>query len=208
MNDSLKRQICVLVFCLLVRVNPACADLIINEIMYDPLAVADTAGEWFEVFNSGAALDLQGFSIADAGASKMINASLVIGSGGYLVFGRSSDININGGVPVDYTFSFSLGNTTVDTVYILDPNGIQINSVTYGPGTGFPSGTGASICFNGLGDNSQGTNWLSAKDIGITYGAGDYGTPGSPNMAAVPEPASLFLVGSGLMGLLIARRRR
>lgn len=209
MNDSMKTRVCMFVFCLLlVCAHSARASLIVNEIMYDPSAVSDAYGEWFEIFNSGAALDLQGYSIADSGASKMINESLVIGSDGYLVFGRNSDMNMNGGVSVAYTFTFSLGNTTGDTVSILDPNGIQINSVTYGPGTGFPSGTGASLCFSGLGDNSQGANWLNAKDIGITYGSGDYGTPGAPNIAAVPEPSSLFLVVSGLAGLLVTVRRR
>jgi len=139
MNGSLKRQICALVFCLLlVRIYPASADLIINEIMYDPSIVSDTSGEWFEVFNSGAALDLQGYFIDDGGASKIITAPLAIGSGGYLVFGRNNDLSSNGGVPVDYTVSFSLGNSG-DTLSILDPDGVPINSVTYGPGTGFPS---------------------------------------------------------------------
>lgn len=208
MNGSLKRQICALVFCLLlVRIYPASADLIINEIMYDPSIVSDTSGEWFEVFNSGAALDLQGYFIDDGGASKIITAPLAIGSGGYLVFGRNNDLSSNGGVPVDYTVSFSLGNSG-DTLSILDPKGVPINSVTYGPGTGFPSDTGASICFTGIGDNHDGANWISARDIGITYGVGNYGTPGAPNMAAVPEPSSVVLFGSGLIVWLAARRRR
>jgi hypothetical protein len=183
------------------------ANLIINEIMYDPLAVSDTNGEWFEIYNSGPATDLNGYAVSDATSTVPITSSLIIPQGGFLVFGRNSDTAVNGGVPVDYTVSFSLNNSG-DTLSLFDGTGMNIDSVTFGSGTGFPTATGASLYFNGVGDNADGANWGSAAGLGITYGDGDFGTPGQPNIAAVPEPASLLLYGTGLLGLLVKKRKK
>ena len=41
-------------------------DVVINEIMQNPSAVADGAGEWFELYNAtGAAIDIDGWTILD-----------------------------------------------------------------------------------------------------------------------------------------------
>ena len=41
-------------------------DVIINEIMQNPAAVADAAGEWFELYNPTASdIDLDGWTILD-----------------------------------------------------------------------------------------------------------------------------------------------
>lgn len=205
MNGSLTGIICLFSL-LLIPLSSARADLIINEVMYNPSSVSDTDGEWFELHNTGADLDLQGYSIADSTSQSVIDQSLVIAGGGYLVFGKNADSVANGGVTVDDTFSFSLSNSG-ESLYLLDPAGMQIDSITYGSGTGFPSGTGASISFTGVGDNSDGANWMDTRDLGLMYGLGDYGTPGAANMTPVPEPMSLFLIGSGLVGILMARRR-
>ena len=46
-------------------------DVVINEILQNPAAVADTAGEWFEVYNAAShAIDLNGWTIADAGTDR------------------------------------------------------------------------------------------------------------------------------------------
>ena len=201
--------LCGVVFVFLagwIAVRPASAALLINEIMYDPAAVPDSHGEWFEIYNSGAsAVALDGYKIGDAGATKTLSPGLVLGAGGYMVFGRDPDPATNGGVSVADTFSFSLGNSG-DTVRLLDPSDQVVQSVTYGPGTGFPSGTGSSIAYTGAGDPADGANWIAAADLGVTYGAGDFGTPGAANAAAVPEPGSVLLLGSGAAWLAVRRR--
>ncbi len=188
---------------------PAQASLVINEIMFNPDAVGDTYGEWMEIYNPGGALDLLNYALKDGAGSYTISSSLVIPAGGYLVFGRNADPAVNGGVPVDLAYGTSLyfGNTG-EPLSILAPDTSVVNSVDYGA-AGFPAPAGASICFTGSGDNADGANWLAASDLGIAYGAGDFGTPGAANLttSAVPEPGSLLLIGSGLVGLLRFNRR-
>ncbi len=188
---------------------PAHASLVINEIMYNPGAVGDSYGEWMEVYNPDGALDLLNYTLADGAGSFTISSPLVIPAGGYLVFGRNADMAVNGGVAVDLAYGTSLyfGNTG-ESLSILAPDGSLLDTVDYGAAS-FPTAVGASLCFKGSGDNADGANWLAASDLGITYGAGDFGSPGAPNLstAAVPEPGSLFLIGSGLVGLLRLNRR-
>lgn len=212
MRHSLKKRIRAITVFLtlagLIGTTPAKASLMINEIMYDPAKVSDNDGEWFEIYNPDADVNLEGYSVSDLSTTVAINSSYIIRSGGYAVLGRNPDLFQNGGVNVDLTFSFLLNNSGTETLSIMDPNGVLIDSITYGAGTGFPSASGASICFTGTGAHGDGANWIDATTLGRTYGGGDYGTPGTANVAAVPEPASLVLLGSGLIGLLGSRRAR
>ena len=75
-------------------------DVVINEVMQNPAAVSDAAGEWFEVWNAtGAPIDLAGWTIA-SGASEThtipSGGSLVLPANGYFVLGRSGDHAANG----------------------------------------------------------------------------------------------------------------
>jgi hypothetical protein len=162
-----------------------------------------------EIHNPGGALDLLNYALADGAGSYTISSSLVIPASGYLVFGRNADTAVNGGVPVDLAYGTSLyfGNTG-EPLSIFAPDGSLVNRVDYGA-AGFPGAVGASICFVGSGANADGANWLAASELGFTYGAGDFGTPGAANLSpsAVPEPGSLLLIGSGLLGLLRFNRR-
>jgi hypothetical protein len=209
MINCLQTKVFALLFSLLLlQAGQSAAGLIINEIMYDPTAVSDTYGEWFEIYNPDPAVDLQGYSFSDDGGLFTVSSSLLIPAGGYLVFGRRDDQSINGGVPVDYAYGTALYfSNSGETLSILDAGGNAINSIPYGS-AGFPAATGASLCYSGIGDNTLGINWLNARDLGMRYGNGDFGTPGSANSAAVPEPASLLLIGSGLLGILSMRRKR
>lgn len=210
------RSVC----CLAVVVVMACArldggTLIINEIMQNPTAVGDTAGEWFELYNTTAgAIDIDGWTISDDGSnSHTINngGPLQVPAGGYFVLGNNGDSATNGGVSIDYAYSnFSLGNSD-DEVVLADLGAVEVDRVNYDGGPNFPNPDGASMALSlsvlagdPMTDNDLGANW-EVSTIPISAG-GDFGTPGSANI--VPEPSTLSFLGLGLIMLSTARKRR
>ncbi len=176
--------------------NPG--DVVINEIMQNPAAVSDSAGEWFEVFNTTSSpIDLNGLVIRDADFdSHTISSSVIVPAGGFAVLGRNSDSGTNGGVTVDYQYAgFFLGNSS-DEVVILDGT-TEIDRVDYDNGATFPDPNGASMALFGPSlDNNVGSNWCTSPS---PYGAGDSGTPGGFNDCSCGDPATLIhdIQGSG-----------
>ena len=166
-------------------------DVVINEIMQNPSAVLDSAGEWFELFNTTASdIDINGWTIADNGSdSHVINngGPLIIPAGGYLVLGINGDYDINGGVNVDYVYgsTWFLSNTA-DEIILLDdssPDPVEIDRVEYDGGPTFPDPAGASMALkNPVLDNNIGTNWCTST---TPFGDGDLGTPGAINDCVV-----------------------
>ena len=159
-------------------------DVVINEIMQNPNAVLDSAGEWFELYNAtGADIDINGWTIADAGIdTHVINngGPLLIPAGGFLVLGNNTDSGTNGGVTVDYNYgsSWFLANGD-DEIILSDDTLTEIDRVEYDGGLNFPDPTGASMALADPSlDNNVGANWCEAS---TPYGNGDLGTPGAAN---------------------------
>ena len=163
-------------------------DVVITEIMQNPSAVGDSAGEWFEVFNGAAfPIDLNGWTIGTENHLIANGAPLVIGPGAYLVLGNNSDFGTNGGVVVDYEYnSVFLGNGS-DTLTLSLPDLTEIDRVEWDDGATFPDPDGASMSLASTAlDNNVGSNWFTSS---TPYGDGDLGSPGSAN----PVPATLTL---------------
>ena len=161
--------------------------IVINEIMQNPAAVSDSAGEWLELYNPlGYDVDINGWTILDNGSDDhLINngGPLFVPAGGYLVLGDNADEGTNGGAPVDYQYSgFTLANGD-DEVILLDDDAVEIDRVEYDGGPVFPDPTGASMQLKDADlDNNVGANWCE----GFTpFGAGDLGTPGAANVCDV-----------------------
>jgi hypothetical protein len=157
--------------------HPKPGEIVITEIMSNPAAVADTAGEWFELHNPSAsqALDLGGCSVEDGAAKPhALPAPFVIDKREFVVVGRGAEA----GFAPDLMLSFSLGNTA-DTL-VLRCDGREIDRVAYGEG--FPLAAGASMALDpaaSADDNDAAGAWcLGQADYG-----GDRGTPGSANPA-------------------------
>ena len=165
-------------------------DVVINEIMQNPLAVSDTNGEWFEVYNtSGYPIDLNGWKITDAGAEQHRIAThdpLWLPPDSYLVLGRNTDPSSNGGVGITYQYSnFTLGNTD-DEIILLDGTGTEIDRVAYDGGPVFPNPDGASLqLIRPDLDNALGANWRISPNP-WPGSAGDRGSPGAANPAILP----------------------
>ncbi len=164
--------------------SPAQAQLVINEILQDPAAVSDSAGEWLELYNpTGSPVDVEGWTLRDDGTNSHTianGAPLVVPPGGYLVLARNADPSTNGGVAVGYEYSsFALSNAD-DEVILLDGGGAEVDRVEYDGGPAFPSAAGKSMEFArdpGL-DNNLGSNWCEGY---LLFGTGDRGTPGEAN---------------------------
>jgi mono/diheme cytochrome c family protein len=164
-------------------------DLVITEVMQNPSAVSDSAGEWFEVYNaSGMDIDLNDLEIGDEdnwSTTTVVGSTMVL-AGQYIVFAEESDIVTNGGVSADYDYSssFALGNSSDEL--ILSVGGLIIDEIWYDNGATFPDPSGASMSLSGDAMdvllNDDGANWCEGVDA---YGDGDLGTPGAENSVCV-----------------------
>jgi cysteine-rich repeat protein len=165
-------------------------DLIITEVMQNPHASQDGAGEWFEVVNASAVTwDLAGWRVTDEGEDSFtVSVSLELPPGARVVLGRSSDLAVNGGVDVDVAYGAAMLLQNGADVIALHapqgalPEGAPIDRVAWTGTAPWPDPVGASMALEpNLTDavtNDDGGVWCPATE---TFGAGDLGTPGAPN---------------------------
>jgi cysteine-rich repeat protein len=178
------------------RKEPQVGDLVISEMLFNPAAVADTLGEWFEIYNASAnTIDLRGILVTSStsgmpDAEKVVidgAAPIEVPSKGYVVLGISGDKTTNGGVTVAFAYGskISLQNSNLDDIrlylntappQLLDAAGYTKSNA------GSSSYNGASFSLSPTAltpvANDTASSWCPAKS---TFGAGDKGTPGAPN---------------------------
>jgi len=161
-------------------VKPQVGDLVFSEFMANPDAVGDEVGEWFELVSTGS-FDLNGIVAGNDPASPKINLvddnCLAVGPGDRLLFARSTDPAVNGGLPTpDFTFSFGLSNGGADLFVGIGDT--VIDTITWtGSGTG--KSTSVDPTLESAAANDDEANWCEGK---TAYGAGDLGTPGAANL--------------------------
>jgi len=169
---------------------PAAGEIIITEIMYDPLTISDASGEWFEIRNiSGGDRNIAGLSFTDGdGGSSSIDPSpdVVLAAGDNYVLARSLDLGLGGDNIANNTFDFSLNNSGDSINIILDA--VTIDSVSYDGGVTWPVASGASLSLDpGAYDsiaNDLAANWCLATNIYDSTN-GNAGTPEMDNSACV-----------------------
>ena len=153
-----------------------------TEIMQDPAAVADSEGEWFEIYNSRSdvSVDINGWTIRDQDVDDHTISNggpLLIPPMGFLVLGRNGDTIQNGGVPVAYEYSGFILANTADEIELVGGTGTVINSVSYSSSAAGAS-TGLSPANFSASASQQAANWCAATS---PMPGGDMGTPGSTN---------------------------
>ena len=162
--------------------------LVINEIMQNPAAVSDAAGEWIEITNiSNETINLHNLILRDDGGEEhVISENVEVSPGSYIVLGAEYDPALNGGVNVDYEYSgFTLSNLW-DEVILEHPSGVILDSVAYDNGGTFPDEIGKSMMLIDPNmDNNAGHNWIAAT---TSFGDGDFGTPREPNTIDECQP--------------------
>lgn len=157
--------------------DPALPELELTELMVDPGVVSDDVGEWFELHNlSAESADLAGVGVTiDGDDGFVVDRSVVLDGGGYLVFASSDDPTENGGVVPDYTYSIDdLKLSNEGGTLALSLGDTELGSVDW---SGWPDAEGRSASFDG-------STWCAATS---TFGAGDRGTPAAANDACVAD---------------------
>lgn len=178
--------------------------LVITEIMANPSAVTDAAGEWFEIYNKGASAVGINKLILSSGSSKDTLFSVtpvILPPGAYFVFGTNVDMNTNGNVKIDYAYDrIGLANAE-DDITISDSNGVQIDKVTY---LTSKSGESYSLSTDHLDatENDTPSNWC----FGVTpYNSSDAGTPGAANDC---HTIATSLISQDALALMITLKDR
>jgi len=154
--------------------------IVINEVMINPAAVADSAGEYVELFNSGpSAIDVGGWVLRDDGANAYtLPPGTSIAPGARLVIAASADPGANGGFTPDLIWSgFALANAG-DQVVLEDATAAEQDRLDY-TGTPFTGTSGRSlerVSFRL--PTSDPLSWARAT---ASLPAGDRGSPGEVN---------------------------
>ncbi len=162
-----------------IAIQPA-GTVIISEVMANPDAVADSVGEWFEVYNPAiTAQDIGGWTIKSAVFQHVIQGSVVLPPRSYAVLAASTDVSKNDGLAAIYGWgdnptggSLNLPNSGVTTLELWNAKAALVDSV---PMSSLPWGNGASAALTvkcwtpALNDGS--TCWLGAQP-GCSYGNG------------------------------------
>ncbi len=157
-------------------------DIVVSEVMVTPLYTSEWDGEYFEVHNTTEAdIDLIQWEIADGGGSFTIDTSVIVPAGDFAVFGVNEDIELNGGVVVDFPYDWAVLNFThaTDTLSI-NMDGTLIGSLSYSSSWEVQLGESLSLDMDFTDPESSAYSSVWCASISTLPG-GDKGTPGSAN---------------------------
>ncbi len=153
--------------------------LLFTEVMFNPAAVNDSDGEWFELWNTtGTTYDLGGCTISDDSGDSYSIAPLSVPGGGYVVFAVSTDAGSNGGVPADQGYGGAINLRNSDPDQLILTCAVQVDRIEWT--TDWPGGAGIAMAFDEseAPDNDDPAHWCDATAI---LASGDRGTPGAAN---------------------------
>lgn len=180
--------------------SPYDGAVIINELLVDPWAVADADGEWVELRNTtNVGINLAGWTLSGGASGVMNLPATTLAANDVLVLCRNANPAHNGGISGAWAAAaMNLANSG-DSLWLYDASSQQVDVVAWGS-----SFSGASWEVRDPWEDNfgvDGANWALAS---VTFGLGDYGTPGQENSNFIPEPAAL----SALLVLVTTRRKR
>ena len=162
--------------------GPGNGNLLITEIMCDPLKISDELGEWFEIYNnSGATVNLNGMVLRRSNSTSnphTITADVILAPEAYAVIGRTAAATNNVNYVCDWV---NLTNSGLE-LSIETSGGTVLCCIDFRiEGFDMPS-AGKSLqlnpAVNTIDGARQGANWCAAT---VAYSTGDFGTPGAVN---------------------------
>jgi Lamin Tail Domain len=171
-------------------VAPAPGDLVITEVMPNPAAVSDDAGEWIELY-VGRDVDLDGLSVgAEPGALRVVvagGACLRAVAGSHVVLAASGDPGTNGGLGA-IAGELGLGLRNTGGTLIIGHGSAVLDEVRWASA---PAGRSLALdpAHRSAEANDVAAHWCTST--GAPYGSGDIGTPGvanGPCDEAPPDP--------------------
>lgn len=165
-------------------------DLVISEIMVNPVQKADSGAEWFELHNTLTVdIDLNGLYVQDSLDIQKITVatSVILPGQSYAVFARSNNALLNGltagEVDYDYVNTFALSDTLDQIILKTASGGTTLDTVSYNTSAGWTVPAGATLELGSqhlLDDtNHLATSWCASTGSGVA--SGDKGTPGYVN---------------------------
>ncbi len=168
---------------------PEAGELIVTEMLSDPHnGLEDDDAEWIELMNaSQRELNLDGCDVIDEGIAEggrslpLALDGYTINPGDLLLFARSSNLALNGGLMVNGTFGFGLSNGG-DSV-ILRCGGVAIDTVRYGGNSNIPRAQSESYSRSAddlMGPNGPETRWCPGSNLYLNEPE-HRGTPGEAN---------------------------
>lgn len=196
--------------------HAAHAGVAITEVMPDPILVADSDGEWFELFNYGpGAVNLNGWMVTDGEGSITIG-NITMPQGDFLVFtvNKTTMESIYfGGVPqsrvIGYPYNTSLGGNGMalangsDSLDLIDAGSNTVWSVSWSE----PPDNRGQTYYLAI-DNFSTTTWSVPTNGYVLGTTTNEITPLAGNYTAVPEPAAAMLLLVGVLSIAARPERR
>ena len=153
--------------------------VVFSEVLNNPNAVADTRGEWFEVYNPGTEdVLLNGLVISDMDGTEthriVSSVPVVVPAEGYAVLGNNSNTATNGNVTVDYRYDGIVLSNESDSL-TLSFGSTVLDQVMWDDGATMPDVSGRSMQLDVLFHDAV------SNDTADYWCAPDQATPGVSN---------------------------
>ncbi len=170
---------------LLAQTSPYQNSVSITEVMPWPSAADEISGQWVELQNlKDSTINLQGMVVMTMSLRGFHtispSAELLLEPGGVLVIGARTEMELNGGAPVTYSYGNDIQLNPESDLILLFRENQAVDAVYYGSAWGSSQIT----VEEGFSLNREPStadelaNWCLAR---VPFGAGDYGTPGDFN---------------------------